>query len=289
LKVSGLAEDSPLRIAVFASGSGGNLGAALRLAAARPRLVQVAAVVSDRPECAAVGIARRAAIPLLAADFLAECGRASECRDEKGRVAYRRRAEAFHDRLGERLAGLERDEGPIDLVVLSYAHWIHGRLLTRFVGRMINQHPGDLTLLDAEGRRLLVGNDPVRLALRNGSPTVRAATFFVDAGQDTGPIICQGPAIPAGRIARRDAAGRLEARLKRASEQPSLICALVLIAAGAVSIERRRHVDGSRRVSIRGVSTGFGGLSLMEGLADRNPVTRDIFGTVREAIADAQG
>lgn len=280
---------SPLRVAVFVSGGGGNLGAALRLAAARPRLVRVAVVVTDRPGCAAVGIARRAGVPVIAADFLAECGRASACGTDGERIAYRRRAVSFHDRIDARLAHFERHEGPIDLVVLSYARWIHGRLLARFSGRMVNQHPGDLTLLDGARLRLLVGNDPVRAALRGGLPVVRASTFFVDAGRDAGPIICQGPAVVSGAAAERDAAERLEQSLKRASEWPSLICVLVLIAAGAVAVERHRHDDGSRGVSIQGVPTGFGGLRLMDGLADPEPITRGVFAAVREALVDAAG
>lgn len=278
---------SPLRVAVFVSGGGGNLAAALRLAAARPRLICVAVVVTDRPGCAAVGLATRAGVPVIAADFLADCGRASGCGTDGERIAYRRRAVSFHDRIDARLADFERDEGAIDLVVLSYARWIHGRLLARFAGRMVNQHPGDLTLLDGARRRLLVGNDPVRAALRSGLPTVRASTFFVDAGRDAGPIICQGPTLATDAMPEPDAADQLEESLKRVSEWPSLICALVLIAAGAVAIERHRHDDGSRGVSVQGLPTGFGGLRLMDGLADPEPITQGVFATVREALADA--
>jgi phosphoribosylglycinamide formyltransferase 1 len=276
----------PLRVAVFASGSGGNLRAVMRLAFWRPELVQVVVVVTDRPDCGAVSISERAKIPVISSDFRAECGRASDCRTQSEQLAYAQRAEAFHDRIDDRLAQFEHAAGPVDLVVLSYGRWIHGRLLERFAGRMINQHPGDLTLLDGERNRILVGNDPVLAALRLGIPRVRTSTFLVDAGEDAGPIVCQGPALGAAGIdAERSSADRLEQILKRESDWPSVICAVTLIAEGAVSVDQDRLLeDGSHGISVRGVPMSFGGLKLMVGLDHPDPRMRQISETVYESI-----
>jgi folate-dependent phosphoribosylglycinamide formyltransferase PurN len=275
----------PLRLAVFASGSGGNLSAVLRLASWRPELIEVVVVVTDRPRCGAVSISQRAGIPVISRDFRAECGRASDCQTRRERLGYTRRAKAFHDRIDDRLARFEQSAGPVDFVVLSYARWIHGRLLDRFAGRMINQHPGDLTLLDGRGRRLLVGNDPVLAALRLGMSQVRTSTFLVDAGEDSGPIVCQGPALETARIAaERSSADRLEQTLKRESDWPSIICAITLIAEGALSIDDRRLEDGSHGISVCSVPMSLGGLKLMVGLDHPDPKMKRICETVRESV-----
>lgn len=278
---------SALRVAVFASGAGGNLKAIMNLAAKRRRLVQVAAMVSDRPNCDAVSIATAAGLPVIARNFRSECGRASDCETPAQRSEYEQRAEAFHDRIDAELQEIERADGPLDLVVLSYGRWIHGRLLERFAGRMINQHPGDLTLLDDGGRRILIGNNPVLAALRHRLPSVRTSTFFVDAGQDSGPILCQGPPLEAKGIPpRQDAADSLENEMKRHSDWPSIICAITLIAERMVDIDQtRRMADGSRGVSIGGVPMSFGGLDLMSDLDHPDPRLVRVCSVVRESLA----
>jgi len=202
------------------------------------------------------------------------------------RLHYARRAEAFHDRIDDRLLDLEQFSGALDLLILSYDRWIHGRLLDRFAGRMINQHPGDLTHLDGMGNRVLVGNDPVLDALKAGLPLVRTSTFFVDAGRDSGAIICQGPVLKAAGVpAKRNCADDLEQTLKRESDWPSLVCAITLIAAGAVAIDRGRPMrDGSPGVSVCGVPLGLGGLRLMEDLSSPDSRMSQIFGDVRESL-----
>jgi folate-dependent phosphoribosylglycinamide formyltransferase PurN len=276
----------PLRVAVFASGSGGNLCAVMRLASWRPELIEVVVVVTDRPGCGAVSISQQAGIPVISHDFRAECGRATDCRTHLERLKYRRRAEAFHDRIDRHLARFERSSGPVDLVVLSYGRWIHGRLLDRFAGRMINQHPGDLTLLDGRGHRILIGNDPVFAALRCGMPRIRTSTFLVDVGEDSGPIICQGPDLATARIeAKRESADRLEQKLKRESDWPSIICAVTLIAEGALLVDHGRQLeDGSHGISVCGVPMSLGGLKLMVDLDNPDPRMRRICDTVRESV-----
>jgi phosphoribosylglycinamide formyltransferase-1 len=271
---------------VFASGAGGNLRAVMGLAAHRPDLITVAAMVTDRPRCAAASIADGAGIPVIARDFRAECGRASDCRSESQRLHYTQQAEAFHDRIDAQLLDLERANGALDLIVLSYGRWIHGRLLQRFAGRMINQHPGDLAQLDEFGRRALIGNDPVLAALRGGARRVRTSTFFVDAGQDSGPILCQGPVVETAGIRReRGSADSLELTMKRESDWPSVICAVTLIALNSVSINfDRRMDDGSHGVAICGVPMALGGLKLMEELDRPDPRMRQVSEEVSESL-----
>jgi phosphoribosylglycinamide formyltransferase 1 len=258
----------------------------MSLAAHRPDLVTVAAMVTDRPMCPAVSIADGAGIPVVARDFRAECGRASDCHSESQRLRYMQHAEAFHDRIDAQLLDLERESGALDLIVLSYSRWIHGRLLERFANRMINQHPGDLAQLDGNGTRALIGNDPVLYALKEGASRVRTSTFFVDAGKDSGPILCQGPALEtAGIRAERGSADSFEKTMKRKSDWPSVVCAVSLIAVNSVSLDaNRRMEDGSHGVTICGVPMSLGGLKLMEDLNHPDPRMRQVCEEVRESL-----
>jgi phosphoribosylglycinamide formyltransferase 1 len=258
----------------------------MSLAAHRADLVTVAAMVTDRPTCQAVSIADGAGIPVIARDFRAECGRASDCHSESQRLRYTQRAEVFHDRIDAQLLDLERVSGAIDLIVLSYSRWIHGRLLERFAGRMINQHPGDLAQLDVNGSRVLVGNDPVLAALKEGAGRVRTSTFFVDAGKDAGPILCQGPALETvGIQAKRCSANSFEQTMKRESDWPSVVCAVTLIAVNSVSMDAdRRMEDGTHGVAICGVPLPLGGLKLMEDLDHPDPRMRPVCEEVRESL-----
>jgi len=254
----------PMRVGVFVSGTGGNLRTTLHLGARRPELLEVALVVSDRPDCTAVAIAREHHVPTIARDFAAMCGRASAARGATERAAYAARARRFHDLLDDELRAFERRTRPLDLLVLAYRRWIHGRLLTRFAGRIVNQHPGDLRALDASGSRLLRGSNPVLAALRLGHARVRTSTFMVDEGHDAGGIVCQGPWVSAtGHRPTQADADRLEQLQKRASDRPALICALTAIGSGRVALDHaRRAPDGSPCLTLDGLPLPFGGIDL---------------------------
>jgi phosphoribosylglycinamide formyltransferase-1 len=152
---------------------------------------------------------------------------------------------------------------------------------------MINQHPGDLTQLAQDDSRRFVGNDPVLSALRAGSADVRASTFVVNAGEDAGAIVCQGPRVPTeGYRATRADATRLESIQKERSEWPSLVCALTLFAHGDVHIDKERPLrDGSPTVAIRGRRMPLGGLRLEE-TADRGTNYDDILEVVEDCAWD---
>jgi phosphoribosylglycinamide formyltransferase-1 len=256
-----------MRIAVFASGGGGNLAAALNVVARRPDLVSVGAVVADRLGIHAINIAREARIPVIARDFEAACGRWCDCRDDPdASAAYRRKATAFHDAILDDLVVMERRMGwDFDLVVLSYRRWIHGALLERFRDQMINQHAGDLSVFGANGRAY-VGLDPVTVALTAGQRRTRTSTIIVTEGHDAGEILCQGPWVSypydslTPQLARRH-----ELIQKEHSDWPSLRFALTAIAEGRLALGRQAaHNDRTRRVYLDGRPLPYGGVSLEE-------------------------
>lgn len=264
---------APARILVLVSATGANLTTLLGLARRRPDRVEIALVASDRPAAPSIDVARGAGVPVWPGHFVRECGRWSDCGTADDRAAYRRRARAFHDRLRLRVEDFEREHGEIDLVVLAYHRWIHGTLLERFAGRMINQHPADLADLDPDGRRRLVGLDAVGDALRRGDRCTRTSTFFVDDTADGGPVITRGPEVaytgPRPPSASDVVAHEREQKVR--SDRPALTWAVDALVDGRIGLDAtRRHADGSAVVLVDGRPTPLGGHDLAVGVAARS-------------------
>lgn len=253
------------------SATGANLRTLLQVSRRRPDLVEVVLVASDRPAGPALDVAREAGVPTWPGSAAAECGRWSDCVVEEDRAAYRRRAIDYHDRLCVRVERFEARSGEVDLVVLAYHRWVHGALLDKFAGRMVNQHPGDLTALDAAGHRTLAGLDPVGTALRRGDRATRTCSFVVDDTHDGGAVIVRGPALVylGPRPPGADDVVAHELEQKRHSDRPALTWALTALAEGRIRLDPvRRHVDGSAVVLLDGRPTPLGGHELC---ADAQP------------------
>ncbi|WP_371535034.1 hypothetical protein OG217_09140 [Streptomyces sp. NBC_01023] len=257
-----LSSSGPLRIGVLVSATGANLRTLIALQQAEPDHFQVCLIASHGSTSAALGVGAEYGIESWAGDFDARCGRASEARDEAGRTAYRDRARHWHDQLDSRIAAWEEDEGPLDLVVLAYHRWVEGNLLSRYDGRMINQHPGDLAVLDDEGRRVLIGNDPVRRAIELGHSSTRTSCFLVDSTYDGGAVLCQGPAVPLPPGTEPGQAAAHELTQKRLSDRPCLEWAVRAFGAGSLQLSDERHRDGSRIVVVDGTPMPLGGMKL---------------------------
>lgn len=252
----------PLRIGVLVSATGANLRTLIGLQTADPDRFRVCLVASHGNSSPALGIAAEHGITAWIGDFDARCGRASQARDDAGRAAYRERARRWHDELCVRIAAWEDTEGPLDLVVLAYHRWIDGELLRHYEGRMINQHPGDLSVLDDDGHRTLVGNDPVRRAIELGHRETRTSCLLVDATRDGGAVLCQGPPVPLPPGAKPANAEAHELVQKRVSDRPCLEWTVRAFAAGSLGLSGERHRDGSRVVVVNGVPMPLGGVAL---------------------------
>ena len=57
------------------------------------------------------------------------------------------------------------------------------------LGRCVNVHPGDLSLLDPGGKRKYVGDHAVLDAIAAGETELRSSTLWTDQGVDTGPLL----------------------------------------------------------------------------------------------------
>ncbi|MEU7058744.1 formyltransferase family protein [Streptomyces sp. NPDC046197] len=258
-----LRPSGPLRIAVLVSATGANLGTLLSLRDREPAAFQVCLVASHGSRAKALDVARDAGVETWTGDFDAYCGFASRADGAQGRLRYRQRAREWHDALDRRIAAWEAEHGALDLVVLAYHRWIEGNLLDRYAGRMINQHPGDLSVLDGDGRRLLVGNDPVRLAMAAGHTATRTSCFVVDGSQDGGAVLCMGPPVAVEeRRATPEDAWEQELLQKTVSDRPCLEWTVRAFAAGRLALADGTHEDGSRIVLVDGRPTPLGGRRL---------------------------
>jgi folate-dependent phosphoribosylglycinamide formyltransferase PurN len=57
------------------------------------------------------------------------------------------------------------------------------------LGRCVNVHPADLSILTSDGRRKYTGDHAVLDAIAAGEKTLRSSTLWTDQGVDTGPLL----------------------------------------------------------------------------------------------------
>ncbi|MFD8805379.1 formyltransferase family protein [Streptomyces sp. NPDC059597] len=255
----------PLRIGVLVSATGANLSTLIGMRDAHPQEFDVCLVASHGEQVKALDVARQAGVEAWTGDFDRYCGIASAARDARGRARYRARARQWHDGLDARLTDWERRNGELDLVVLAYHRWIDGKLLEHYRGRLINQHPADLSVLSDGGVRAFTGRDPVRLAMAAGRPTTRTSCFLVDETQDGGAVLAMGPEVPVGtRRPTPEDAWQQELEQKSRSDRPCLRWTVRAFAAGRLALGDGTHPDGSRVVLVDGAPTPLGGRRLNE-------------------------
>lgn len=195
-----------LRVGVLASGRGSNLEAILAAATALDFPAEVALVVSDREQAAALDRARRGQVPAV---FL----------DPK--------AHGDRDAYDTSLLSLLR-ENRIELVCLAgFMRILSPDFVRAFQGRILNIHP---SLLPA-----FPGLAAPRQALEYGVKVAGATVHFVDEGVDTGPIVLQTsvPVLP------HDTEASLSARIL-AEEHRLYPEAIRLFATGRLRVTGRR-------------------------------------------------
>lgn len=152
----------PLRIAVFASGSGTNFQAIVNAVQEGRLDARIELLVCDRPQAEVVERAQIAGVP----------AHTFKPKDYASREAYEQ----------EILALLQEKE--VELVVLAgYMRIITSVLVDTYWGRMINIHPSLLPSFP--------GLHAVRQALEHGVKITGVTVHLVDGGLDSGPILAQ--------------------------------------------------------------------------------------------------
>jgi phosphoribosylglycinamide formyltransferase-1 len=152
----------PIRVVVLLSGRGSNFQAI-----AEARLpIDIAAVISNRPQAAGLEYARSRGLPVVALDHTMHADR-----------------EAFDALLAD---AIERHQP--DLVVLAgYMRILSPAFIARFEGRLLNIHPSLLPMFP--------GLKTHERALAEGVKIHGCTVHFVTADLDHGPIVIQA-AVP---------------------------------------------------------------------------------------------
>ena len=197
-----------LRVGVLASGRGSNLQAILDRSLRGEIDVEVAVVISDVADAAALERARRAGVPAVHVP--------------PGRFKTKLEPEIEEKYIEE----LTR-HGVEVIALAGFMRILHDEFLNRYAGRIVNIHPS--LLPSFQGLRAQ------RQAFEYGVKWTGATVHFVDAGVDTGPIILQA----AVAVRDDDTPESLAARILE-EEHRIYPEALQLLAEGRVRIEGRR-------------------------------------------------
>ena len=196
------------KIVILISGRGSNMEALIAARDAGQLPVDIAAVISNRPDAMGLETAARAGITAHFIDHKAFAGR-----------------EAFDAALAECI-----DSFAPDLVVLAgFMRILKGEFLRVFANRVVNIHP---SLLPA-----FPGLESWKQALDYGVKFTGCTVHFVDQGVDTGPIIAQ-QTVP---VLTGDTAETLHQRIQQAEWElyPKAVGAL---ARGAVRTQGRQTI-----------------------------------------------
>jgi phosphoribosylglycinamide formyltransferase-1 len=152
------------RLAVLASGQGGNLRALAGRALDPAFGGAIALVLTDRPDAGAVAVARAAGLPV----------------ESPATGPYRTRLSSDAERVW--VARLRAHD--VDTVLLAgFMRVLHAPFLDAFAGRVLNLHP---SLLPA-----FPGLDAIGRAFRHGVRVTGCTVHLVTAGVDEGPILLQ--------------------------------------------------------------------------------------------------
>ncbi len=197
------------RVGVLVSGRGTNLQAILDAVEAGDLPVEVAVVISNRPDAYALERARAHGVPTVVVPMA----------DYPGRKSH------------EAAVARELAARGVDLVVLAgYDRIARYAILSAYSGRIINIHPA---LLPAFAGTLHAQEEALAYGVKISGCTVH----FVTAEVDCGPIVVQR----AVEVREDDTVDSLKARIL-AEEHRALPEAIGLIAAGRTRIEGRRVV-----------------------------------------------
>lgn len=198
------------KVVVLASGRGSNFKAIAQRCLDADYPAEIACLITDNPSATAVTVAGQFGIPV----HHVRAG------TKRGRLA---------DGEEERIVSICEEAGAGLVFLAGFMRILHGPLLERYAGRILNVHPS--LLPSFKGLRAQ------RQALEYGVKISGCSVHFVDASVDGGAIILQA-AVP---VLDDDDD---EALASRILEEEHRIApeAVALVAAGAVRVEGRRVV-----------------------------------------------
>ncbi len=211
----------PARTAILLSGSGSNAEAILRYEKQAPRHFRTELLLSDTPTSRAASLARENGLDHRLFDlkkFYAERG------EERVTLDTPRRRE-IRNQWSREVEAVLRERG-IELVLL--AGFVP---LVNLTLPGLNVHPGNLTIEDEKGARMLAGLHfrPVETALLAGHRTLRSSVILVQpytGGKndiDSGPVLGVSPALPVGLTAAEREVLAKTLQLRTPEKMPDLL------------------------------------------------------------------
>jgi len=150
------------KIALFASGNGSNFQAIVNKINEGELPAEIAALVTDKPDCFAVVRAQNLNIPIFAFT-----PKRYNCKEE----------------YEKEIVGFLSDKDISLIVLAGYMRLVGSTLLTAYPNRIVNIHPA---LLPA-----FPGKNAIENAYNYGVKLFGVTVHYVDAGIDTGKIIAQ--------------------------------------------------------------------------------------------------
>lgn len=190
--------DHPARAVIFLSGGGSNAEAVLKYLASGSRSFRAVALATDAPLVSRTReLGERYGVPVVELDlknFYRERGEESIRLDSPRRCMLR---QEWSDAMYARLVHFAPELG----ILAGFMP------LTNLTGRFpcLNVHPGDLTLEDADGRRMLAGFHilPVERAILAGHGSLRSSVILAQPysgdgsrEMDSGPVLGVSEAMP---------------------------------------------------------------------------------------------
>lgn len=197
-----------LKVGVLASGNGSNLQSLIDRSEAGDFPAKISCVISNNSSAYALERARRHAIPALYLDH----------RLFPSREAY-----------DEALVASLREHNVSLVALAGFMRIISPVLIDAFPNAIMNIHPALLPSFP--------GLHAQRQAIDHGVKIAGCTVHFVDAGTDTGPIICQA-AVP---VMEGDTEESLSARIQ-VEEHRCYPLAVKLFAEGRLSVDGRRVI-----------------------------------------------
>ena len=198
-----------MRLALFASGGGSNVGAILDAIDRGALAAEAVVVVTDRAGAGVLDQARARGVPTAV-------------------VPHDPDEAAFARALLDRLADAEADT----VALAGYLRRVPGPVVGAFRHRILNVHP---SLLPAFGGAGWYGRRVHQGVIEYGCRVSGATVHLVDAEYDTGPVVLQ-EAVP---VEPGDTAETLQRRVL-AVEHPIFPRALALLADGRLRVDGRR-------------------------------------------------
>ncbi len=263
----------------FCSGAGSNLLACYRK-------IKPVLLFSDMPNAPFLELDELKGIPSFTLNGNEICGSWKEAkRNPDSKAEYVKKSIEYNQQILDELRKFEREQKiTIDLIILGgYMRIVMDPLLSAFKDKIINVHPADLSILDANGNRRFIGANAVYEAIRKGITSTRSSVIIVDGGIDRGEILVQGPVVPVDAPSGLDKVTEDEFKefakehytkefvkehqkiQKEKSDWPALTKALELTADRRLALgTQKNHFDQWRTVYVNGKPMPYSGFEVKD-------------------------